>query len=368
MYYLYSEMAESNGRASKKALVLAGGYGTRLRPLTLKTPKELLPVAGVPAIEYLLENLSRHGFRDVVLSVNDTFFSRLKNHIGSGRQFGLDSVSYVVEATGSEDKKLGAVGALDFIASQVEFNSNTLIVGADNFSPYFDFSALEDSHLASGATATIGLHKFPHKELLSQMGIAEVKGDGKIVQFHEKPKDPPSDLISTAIYYVGPEFFVETVPEYIEKQRAQGKKPDNLGDIWEHLLSKSQHLNGFISKEFWIDIGKPQGYLLANEFSLGKKLFGRHYFAKEAKVGQGTFAKGPTLVDGGAKIGKNVSFLKNNHIMENAVIGDNSRLENCLVFPGSVVGDGCAISNCIVCEGAKIPDGKVISGEHRVLS
>lgn len=361
-------MAESNGRSSKKALVLAGGYGTRLRPLTLKTPKELLPVAGVPAVEYLLENLSRHGFRVVILSVNDTFFPMLENHIGSGRQFGLYSVSYVVEATGSEDKKLGAVGALDFIASQVKFNSNTLIVGADNFSPYFDFSALEESHFSSGATATISLHKFPHKELLSQMGIAEVRGDGKIVKFHEKPKDPPSDLISTAIYYVGPEFFRETVPEYIEKQKALGKKPDNLGDIWEHLLAKSQHLNGFISKEFWIDIGKPQGYLLANEFSLGKKLFGQHYFSKDAVIGEGTHAQGQTLVDGGAKIGKNVFLSKNNHIMKNAVIGDNSRLENCLVFPSSIVGNWCAISNCIVCEGAKIPDGKVISGEHRVLS
>lgn len=352
-----------------QVLVLAGGYGTRLRPLTLKTPKELLPVVGKPAIDYLLENLSRNGFRDVTLSVNDTFHERLRNHIGSGRQFGLDSVSFVVEKTGSEDKKLGAVGALEFISRQVSFNRETLIVGADNFSPYFNFRAMSQRHRESGAEASIGLYKFPHRELLSQMGIAEILPSGKIVRFHEKPREPPSDLISTAIYFVSPEFFSKHVPEYVADLSARGQKPDNLGQIWEHLLREGHYLGGFVSTDFWIDVGKPQGYFLANEFMLGKRLLGRHYFAKGAKLGRGVVASGPTLVEAGAEVGENVVFEKHNHVMGGAAVGDDSHLENCLIFPGARVEPDCSLQNCIVSEGAKIPEGTAVSGaEHQIVT
>ncbi|MFH0962214.1 MAG: NDP-sugar synthase [archaeon] len=351
-----------------QVLVLAGGYGTRLRPLTLKTPKELLPILGKPAIDYLLENLSRNGFRDVTLSVNDTFHERLRNHIGSGKQFGLDEVSFVVEKTGNENQKLGAVGALEFIASQTNFNQDTLIVGADNFSPYFDFRGMFQRHRETGAEASIGLYKFPHRELLSQMGIAEILPGGKIVRFHEKPKEPPSDLISTAMYFVSPDFFSRHVPEYVSALRARGEKPDNLGQIWEHLLGRGHYLGGFVSPEFWIDIGKPQGYFLANEFMLGKRLLGKPYFAKGAKLGKGIIARGPTLVEAGAEIGENVVFEKHNHVMGGATVGDNSLLENCLIFPGAKIEDGCALQNCIVSEGAEISEGTTVSGaEHQIV-
>jgi mannose-1-phosphate guanylyltransferase len=349
-----------------EALILSGGYGTRLRPITLKTPKELLPIVSKPAIDYLLENLVRHGVTVVHFSVNDTFADLLRTHVGDGSRFGLKRVNFIVEHTGSDDKKLGAVGALEFIGTHLDGKDDYLIVGGDNFAPYFDFTEMEASHRASGCDITIGLHKLKQKELLPTLGVAEILPTGKILRFYEKVANPPTDLVSTAIYLVKPSFFKEIVPGYVAHRKARGEKPDNPGQLWEHLLANGHFLNGYVSTEFWMDIGKPQGYLLANEYVLGKKFGGKAIIDRDATVGSGLKTTGSIFI-GVAKIGGNVTMETHVMVMDGAEIGDNVRLENCLIFPGARIGDGCSLKNCIVAEGAVVKPGMDVGEEHRVL-
>ncbi len=350
-----------------RALILAGGYGTRLRPLTLEMPKELLPIVDKPVIEYLLENLAKHGIRDVHISVNNVFAEALRKHIGDGARLGLRSVDFIVENSGGEHGKLGAVGALEFVGKKLGKDADYLIVGADNFSPDFDFSAMMESHKRSGCGVTIALHKLKQKELLSFLGVAEILPSGRVLRFREKPKDPVSDLISTAIYIVHPAFFHEHVPAYVEKKRKEGVKPDNLGDIWEHMLKAGHLINGYVSTQFWMDIGKSQGYLLAHAHMMEKNYENRVVIDKQAVVGGSVDAHGPVLVSAEARLGKGVVLGQFTHIMDGAEVGDGTSIESSLVFPNAKIKPGCFLRNCIVPNGTIVRAGTLIDEGYQIV-
>ncbi len=346
----------------KKALVLAGGFGTRLHPLTLHTPKPLLPILGKPIIEYLLESLKSAGITEVYISVNKALEKNLKESIGDGpSRFGLD-IRFIVEPAESEETKLGAVGAMAHAVDVHNVGREDdyyLIAGADNFSPEFDFGRFFGAHISSGNMVSIALHKETNRDRLSQLGVAVIDpASGGITGFQEKPKpaEAKSDLVSTAYYVVGREFFSEYVPKYTEELRAAGKKPDNIGAIFERLLEWNVSMHGHVFSEYWTDIGKPKSYLEANGHMMERtreevEIDGSAVVSEKAEV------KGPAVIGHECRIADGAKIMPFTHLIRDVHVGKNTIIENAIIFPHVNIGESCVLRNCIVDSFVEIGDG-----------
>lgn len=348
----------------KKALILAGGFGTRLHPLTLHTPKPLLPVLGKPIIEYLLEGLKKAGIAEVTISINKALENSLREFIGDGKtRFGLD-IGFIVEPAESEETKLGAVGAMAHAAGFHDIGKEDgyyLIAGADNFSPGFDFGKFFGAHVSSGRKASIALHKETNREKLSQLGVAVVDSTGRITGFQEKPRpeEAKSDLVSTAYYVVGPEFFREYVPRYTGELKAAGKKPDNIGGIFEKLLEWNVPIHGHVFSEYWTDVGKPRSYLEANGHMMSQmgdevRIDGSAVVSEKAEM------KGPCVIGHECRISDGARIMPFTQLIRNVQVGKNSLIENVMVFPHVKTGDSCILRNCIIDSFSEIGDGVCI--------
>lgn len=175
-----------------KAIILAGGLGTRLRPLTENTPKPLLPIKERPIIEHAIVNFKKHGVNDIVLSIG-YLADKIKDYFGTGEKWGV-SISYVVE-----DQPLGTGGAIKKAAEGVD--ETFLVINGDNLAD-FDWTAAIDTHQKNNAQITLSL--FPVEDV-TQYGIAELQ-NGKIMRFIEKPKveEAPSNLNNAGGYVMEP--------------------------------------------------------------------------------------------------------------------------------------------------------------------
>lgn len=251
-----------------KAIILAGGYARRLWPITRERPKPLLPVAGRPIIEYVLERLPEE-LGPPIISINRRFaeeFERWRR--GYPRE-----VELVVEETHSEEEKLGAVGALAFLIEELNLKEDLLILGGDNI---FEFD-LKEFLKAYRGRPLIALHDLGDPERVrSRYGVAEVC-DGRIVEFQEKPGEPRSTLVSTACYLY-PARVLPLVGEFLA-QAQQGKDAPGYFNEWL-LTRKREPLEAFIFREGWFDIGDRASYIEAN----ARYLDGRELWTGEQVV------------------------------------------------------------------------------------
>lgn len=312
-----------------QALVLAGGFGTRLRPITLHTPKPLLPIAGNPIIHYLIEKVRETKPENILITSNDVWIPQFKQKVK------VPLVNWLAEKQATDEEKLGAVGAIWNARSLLKMDNTTIIVGADNFSPDFDFRAMLQQHQQSGALATLALYRLPKREDVSKYGVAVLSGT-RVVGFQEKPSinEAKSDLISTAFYIVGPSFW-RSLEDFIMQRRAKGLKPDNLGDLWRWLVEGGHRIEGFIFKHFWSDIGSPQGYIEAAIEVLRKKS------ASAIFIGEGSKVEG--------RIGPNVQ------VGENCFIKKGVKISNSVLLDHVVVESGVQLDWCVVDEGVRVP-------------
>ncbi|MEY2468009.1 MAG: mannose-phosphate guanylyltransferase, partial [Actinomycetota bacterium] len=178
-----------------KAVVLVGGEGTRLRPLTYTTPKQLLPVAGVPMLERVVTHLAAHGVDDVILSMGykpDAFLTAYPDHVCAGTP-----VRYVVEA-----EPLDTGGAIAYAADETSIGERFLVVNGDVLTDV-NYTALIELHDARGAWATIGLTPV---EDPSRFGVVVTDSDGRVTAFIEKPPEgtAPTNLINAGVYVMEP--------------------------------------------------------------------------------------------------------------------------------------------------------------------
>lgn len=223
------------------AVVLAGGPGTRLRPLTEKMPKAMVPVQGKPLTEHVLDILRQHGVRKVVLSLC-YLAEQVRSHFGDGSQFGME-IRYVIE-----EKPLGTAGFLTLIKPPEE---PFLVLNGDVLSG-FDLKALMEFHrrmeAEHGAVATIALNEVDDP---SRFGVADLDGD-RILRFVEKPRqeDAPSNWINSGYYVLSPEVFSHL--------------PDQERLMFEYdlfpLLAEKGKLFGFKARGQWFDTGTMESY------------------------------------------------------------------------------------------------------------
>jgi glucose-1-phosphate thymidylyltransferase len=236
-----------------KALLLAAGYATRLRPLTLTYPKELLPLGGRPIVDRIL---------DKVAAVPDVDEIHLVTNSAKAPMFAAWTPQHDVkvhdDGTTSNDDRLGAIGDISLVVDREGWEGeDVLVVAGDNL---FDFELADYVAFwrAKENASAIALYEHPQRELLSQYGIVEVDPDGRLMNFVEKPENPPSNLVSTAVYIYGRAH----VP-LLHAYAADGESMDAPGNFIAWLYKRAP-VYGYRFSGDWLDIGDATQLLEAD--------------------------------------------------------------------------------------------------------
>ncbi|MGH2457919.1 MAG: sugar phosphate nucleotidyltransferase, partial [Chloroflexota bacterium] len=275
-----------------KAVILVGGEGTRLRPLTLSAPKPMLPVVNRPFLEHVLDYLKGQGIQDVVLSMGYRS-DVIEQHFGDGGSLGVN-LSYVVEAS-----PLGTAGGVKNVES---FLDDTFLVLNGDIMTDLDLGAMIAFHREHGAKATISLAPV---EDPTAYGLVETDARGLVRRFLEKPRpeDVTTNLINAGTYVLEPEV-LELIPPATYHMFERGVFPD--------LLSRNDPIYGYPSSCYWIDIGTPAKYLSVNRDILrgqvqrvwdGLTAFNGIRIGDGAKVDPSSIIVGPVILGRGVQVG-----------------------------------------------------------------
>jgi NDP-sugar pyrophosphorylase family protein len=322
-----------------KAIILAGGVGTRLRPLSCTRPKLLFPVLNKPLLDWTLERLAETGVDGVTLAVKymaEAFMQRY----GESRH-GI-KISYSLEK-----KPMRTGGAIKYAEELIGTEEPFLVLNGDIFTT-IDYAALINKHKQNKAVATIALYRVADP---SRYGTVKLTKQNRITQFTEKAPagKAPSNLINAGVYVLDPEIF----------NHIPGGRPVSIEHEVFPKLAEQGKLFGHEFKEIWMDIGKPVDYLKANMVLLDaepkKRLLG-----KDANMGEGVEFSDPVIVDAGVTVGQNSKLGPYAIIGRDAVLGRNVTLENSVVFPEATISDNASVRGAVIGEGATIGKGATI--------
>ncbi|KAF0132800.1 MAG: nucleotidyltransferase [Candidatus Saganbacteria bacterium] len=325
-----------------KAVVLAGGMGTRLHPLTINIPKPMVPVINRPLMEYILELLAKYKFTDIqVLLYHQP--NIIKNHFGNGKEFGV-KIEYV-----EAQKNFGTAGAVKYAAK--DFNEPFIVISADLIC---DFNLRE-------AVTFHKLKKSDFTVLLTRVsnplpyGIVITGKDGRVKHFLEKPSwsEVFSDTINTGIYIIEPE-----VLQYIPEE----KEFDFSQDLLPMLISKRK-IYGYISKGIWHDIGSLEEYGRIHTLILAGGKFIKH---KNAKISNLAKLEGIGYIGENTIIEDNATIL-NSIIGNNCKIGKGTKLREAVIWDEVEIGGDARIEKSVVGKGAIIGDRAYLE-EHSVIA
>ena len=221
-----------------KALILAAGYATRLRPLTENFPKGLLPVGGRPMVDWIVENVHTAGIDDVTLVTNARFAPQFDDWAAAA------GVTIADDGTDSNENRLGAIGDIQF----VDLDDDALIIAGDNLFDY-DLADLVEFWRSKGSASAVAVLDVRERELAKRYGIVDVDADDRITAFVEKPDDPPSTLAATATYLYS-RAHLRLVDDYL----AEGNNPDQPGNFVAWLHSR-EPVYAFRFDGGWYDVG-----------------------------------------------------------------------------------------------------------------
>jgi NDP-sugar pyrophosphorylase family protein len=334
-----------------KALVLAGGFGTRLRPLSCTRPKMLFPIVNQAMLDWTLKSLAGGGVETVVLAVN-YMAEALVRYFGPTK-FDLGIIY------SREERPLGTGGPIKKAGDLLVDDEPFLVLNGDIISD-INYKQLVEYHEGKGGLATIALIHVPDP---SRYGAVELDGNGRVLRFVEKPEHgmAPSNLINAGVYVLEKEV-LDYIPE--------GRKVSTENEVFP-ILAKEGKLFGFEARGMWVDVGVPESYLEANSQmlqKLGGITSGDNYeVSKSAKILE------PCYIGSGVQIGAHSVIGPNTSICDHVHIGEGCRVENSIVFPGVTIGDYSSIRNAIIGENAsierwvKIESGSLI-GDYAIIS
>jgi glucose-1-phosphate thymidylyltransferase len=229
-----------------RALLLAAGYATRLRPLTDRVAKPLLPVGGRPMADWILDRIAESGVIDGVEVVTNALYAPAFAEWAGSR-----AVTVYDDGTASNDDRLGALGDIRFVLERSDpGGEGLLVIAADNL---FEFSLADYVAFwrAKGGSA-IAVHRLADPGLAHLYGVVELAGDGRVVGLEEKPEHPRSDLVSTATYLFSADHLA-LLRLYLD----EGNAPDPPGRFLAWLAER-EPVYGFSFDEAWLDIGDPE--------------------------------------------------------------------------------------------------------------
>ena len=338
-----------------KALILAGGFGTRLRPLSCSRPKLMFPIANRPILEWTLEGLKKCGVDEVILAVN-YMADVLEKHFGNSRR-GL-KISYSKEV-----KPLGTGGPIKEAEEQLveEGDKEPFLVLNGDIISSIDYTALYQAHVNSGAEITISLHQV---EDPSRYGVVEITDNERILRFIEKPPpgSEPSNLINAGVYVINPSV-LNKIPK--------GKKISIEREVFPRLAT-SGLLYGYQFEGFWFDIGVPDDYLNANMRLLEKISRESTSIEKSAKVNSRSKIIQPValseevIIEENAVIGPYVSLGKDSYIergskLENSILFNEVYVDEFSIIQGAIIGERSVLGKCV-----KIKSGCILGDNVQV--
>ena len=336
-----------------KGIILHGGHGTRLRPLTHTGPKQLLPIANKPMSEYCLKSIIETGITEIAIIIGGVGSDKVKEYYGTGERFGV-KISYI-----EQDEPKGIAHAIrlckDFIC-----NEKFLVFLGDNI---IQKSIVEftERFKKSNFDSTVLLCEVDNP---SRFGIAEVKNK-KIIKIIEKPKVPPSNLAVTGIYLLTPKIF-----DVIDNLKPSWRNELEITDALDDLLKENDNISYEIITDYWKDTGTPEDIIHANgeiikkmtegfedkydEFNISGKLI----VGKDCKIDSDVIIKGPVI------IGDNCRIEHGAIIGPNASIGDDSQISKCQIT-NSIVMKNCKInSNQKITNSIIANNSDIIQKEH----
>jgi glucose-1-phosphate thymidylyltransferase len=242
-----------------KVLILAAGYATRLHPLTLTQPKPLLPVAGKPMIDYVLDNLAPIGGIDRVYVVtNAKFAGHFEKWAANYRATKAASLDFSIINDGSTDdtNKLGAIGDLNLVLEHEKLDDDLIVVAGDNL--FNQSLGGFGDYCRSQSAPVLGVYDVGSLEQARKYGVVDVDDKGRITSFVEKPSEPASTQIGIALYYY-PKAFLGHIRQYL----AEGNNPDQPGRLIQWLYPKTAVMTWSVPG-IWYDIGSKETLEEAN--------------------------------------------------------------------------------------------------------
>ena len=354
-----------------KGLVLSGGTGSRLRPLTHTGPKQLIPVANKPVLEYAIDDLREAGITDIGVVLGKTGRNEIQEFLGDGSAYGVD-ITYIVQG-----EPLGLAHAAGCAEQFVDGDDFVMYLG-DNILNQ-SISSLVSSYEAGVYGAGIALQEVdnPH-----QFGIAAVDDEGNVTELDEKPDEPSSNLALIGIYVFSPVVF-----DAIERLEPSWRGELEITDAIQSLLDDGYPIDTHVVGGWWKDTGKPEDILEANRLALedldrslqgyvadDAEVAGRVELAESARIESGAVVRGPvsiaeeTVVETGSYVGPYTSIGPNSHIagthVENVVVIGETTINTNDRIIDSLIGRGAVIEN----QKEQLPDGRrLVIGENSKL-
>ncbi|MBB5324711.1 mannose-1-phosphate guanylyltransferase/phosphomannomutase [Anoxybacillus tepidamans] len=328
-----------------KGIIMAGGRGTRLRPLTCDVPKPMVPLVGKPVLEHTIEWLKRFGVTDIAITIQ-YLGETIKNYFGDGSRFGVNICYF------EEDEPLGTAGSIKHAAP---FIDDTFIVVSGDALTDFDLSEAVAFHRKRHALATIVMSQETHP--LDYGGII-VSREGKVKQLIEKPKwnEVYSDFVNTGIY-----IFERDILQYIK----ENEKCDFSSDIFPTLLKNDAPLYAFLAKGYWLDIGTIQQYRKAHMDILkkhvhvsinGKELFPHVWVGENVQIEDGAVIMGPAFIGDGALIRKNVKIDAYTVIGANVQVGEHTSIKRSIIWDRVYIGRYCELRGSLLAGDTYVAD------------
>jgi mannose-1-phosphate guanylyltransferase len=327
-----------------KAVVLVGGFGTRLRPLTFTTPKPLLPIGRVPMLTRIVRQLAAAGVDEVVLALGFRTEAFAKAYPG-------DSCEGVRLVCATEPEPLDTAGAIAFAARYAGVDETFVAFNGDIVCD-LDVAALVTAHRAGGRAATVYLTKVADP---SAYGVAALDGD-RITAFVEKPAPgtAPSDLINGGIYVIEPSV-LDSIPE--------GEKYSIERRVFPALAAAGQ-LGAYASDAYWLDTGTPDTLRQANiDLVIGARTQHVEPLPDDATVADGVLV-GRSVVGFGATLDVNVT-VAGSVLLDDVRVGAGASVTNSLVGRGALIGPHATIEDSILGDGAVVGAGEHLHGARR---
>jgi len=319
-----------------KGIILHGGHGTRLRPLTHTGPKQLLKIANKPMSQYVLEDLRNAGIKDIAIIIGDVYPEKVKEFYGNGEKFGVN-LTYVYQ-----DNPKGIAHAIslceDFIGNDkfiVYLGDNILRTGLSSFVDKFQ-NSLSDAQILLAEV-----------ENPSQFGVVDIK-ENKILKIIEKPKNPPSNFAVIGVYFLTSKIF-----KIISELKPSWRGEFEITEALQLLMDKGLNVEHDYVTGWWKDTGTPKDILHANQLileSMKDKDNAGIFIGKNCVIEPSSKIIAPVIIDENSLIGSNVV------IGPNVSIGKNSHLERCNVKNSIIMND------CIINTPTKIIDSIIADG------
>ena len=327
-----------------RAVLMAGGSGTRLRPLTCDLPKPMVPILNRPIAEHIIDLLKRHQIREVIATLH-YLPDAMRDYFQDGSEFGVQ-MTYAVE----EDQPLGTAGCVKNIAELLD--DTFLVISGDSVTD-FDLSAAIEFHYRKGSKATLVLTRVQNP---IEFGVVITDEHHRIRRFLEKPSSSEifSDTVNTGIYILDPD---------VLKYLPENEEADFSKDLFPLLLDKGEPMYGYIAEGYWCDVGHLDAYREAQYAGLSGKVKLEFAYTERSPglwVGENTFIDSsariqtPVIIGNNCRIGSRVTIEAGTAIGDNVSIGAEADLKRPIIWNGAMLGEEVHLRACVIARGARI--------------